>query len=586
DGPSQGSPGAWSGISFNGSSHGSRLQGVTVRYGRRNLYLYRSSLTLRESTLAEASAKGIDLNTPDAASQIVGNEITGSGKAGIKLYGGTDGTVIRGNRITNGSSHAIYAVSNTPVIADNELLDNAGHGVYFNSAGGGEPLTGNTITGNAVALRVPFSMLPAPGGGNVLAPNERSVIEIVGDTRTAELRLPLGDIRQYRLHGDATVAAGTRMRVAEGVVWKAGGSGSQLFVKGALLAEGTAESPVVFTSYRDDSAGGDTNGDGASTGAPGDWGGLVYQGEATPLLSGLTHTEIRYAGGNNNSRRNAALVLNAPVTVSDSAVVASARNGIRIDKAGARVERTTVRGSDWSGITVEGDHWNDAPAQLEDNVIRDAGGQGIRVHSAAPSLVDNDIRGGGEFGIQYTDTVRHGPPVIRGNTVVDNERGVRLPASALPGPDAGNVLVPNHRDGVWVVGTDREADLELAVQEAAEGEAQARTYHVSGELHMRDGTQLAVAPGVVMKFAPEARLRVDGGLSVPGTASAPVVFTSERDDARGGDFNADGYASLPRPGDWRGLELRGDDAAATLSHVEVRYAGGNGDPAVSARERA
>ncbi|WP_435105999.1 right-handed parallel beta-helix repeat-containing protein, partial [Arhodomonas sp. AD133] len=389
----------------------------------------------------------------------------------------------------------------------------------------------------------------------------------------------------YHVTGNLSVSEGVLLTVEAGAIVKFA-RGTRLDVNGELSVEGTSESPAIFTSYRDDSVGGDTNGDGPSQADAGDWEGVIIGSQAKPSVTNIQGLELRYAGGNNNSRRNAALVLNAPVTVSDSVMVSSARNGIRINEAGARVERTRVRGSGWSGIAVLGDYYNDAPAQLEDNVIRDAGRQGIRVHSAAPSLVGNDIRGGAEFGIQYSDTVRHGPPVIRDNTVVDNERGVRLPASVLPGPDDGNVLVPNHRDGVWVVGGDRAEDLEVTVQQAAEGEAQARTYHVSGELHMRDGARLDVSPGVVMKFAPDARLRVDGALSVPGTASAPVVFTSERDDARGGDFNADGYASLPRPGDWRGLELRGEDTAATLSHVEVRYAGGNGDPAVSARERA
>jgi len=87
------------------------------------------------------------------------------------------------------------------------------------------------------------------------------------------------------------VVAGVTLTVQPGAVVKFQGGAGIAVNQGALYAVGSATEPIVFTSYRDDTAGGDTNGDGASTGRPGDWREIAFNGAAAS--SRLEKVEVR-----------------------------------------------------------------------------------------------------------------------------------------------------------------------------------------------------------------------------------------------------------------------------------------------------
>jgi len=65
-------------------------------------------------------------------------------------------------------------------------------------------------------------------------------------------------------------------------------------VNGILDVQGTATNPVVFTSIKDDSVGGDSNNDGsASSPSGGNWGAIrVLDGGSVTL----NYTTVRYGG--------------------------------------------------------------------------------------------------------------------------------------------------------------------------------------------------------------------------------------------------------------------------------------------------
>ncbi|HHB11902.1 MAG TPA: hypothetical protein ENK62_01720, partial [Chromatiales bacterium] len=99
-------------------------------------------------------------------------------------------------------------------------------------------------------------------------------------------------------------------------------------------------------------------------------------------------------------------------------------------------------------------------------------------------------------------------------------------------------------------------------------------YVVSGYVVVRPGVTLTIEPGTVVKFESQAELRVEQAvLKAQGNASEPIVFTSWRDDAYGGDTNGDG-PSTGAPGDWHSLWLHDIiESQSVLEHVKIRYGG-------------
>jgi RHS repeat-associated protein len=103
-------------------------------------------------------------------------------------------------------------------------------------------------------------------------------------------------------------------------------------------------------------------------------------------------------------------------------------------------------------------------------------------------------------------------------------------------------------------------------------------YVIQSDVHVASGVTLTIAAGVVVKFMPGTSLYVREGatLLANGTEQQPIVFTSVRDDAYGGDTNRDETATAPAGGDWHYFWLgsfngSSQPAFGTLSNVIVRY---------------
>lgn len=98
-----------------------------------------------------------------------------------------------------------------------------------------------------------------------------------------------------------------------------------------------------------------------------------------------------------------------------------------------------------------------------------------------------------------------------------------------------------------------------------------RTYIVSNSVTVASGATLTLQPGTILKFNTGCSLTVNGTLDAQGTRAAPIVFTSLKDDAHGGDTNGDGDKTYAQADDWVCIQNNG--GRMELSHVTALYGG-------------
>ncbi len=91
------------------------------------------------------------------------------------------------------------------------------------------------------------------------------------------------------------IMPGAKLTINPGVIIKLG-KDTPITVAGELDIRGRAEEPVIITSLKNDSVGGDTNGDGGATvPAPGDWFAIGAGGPEAKIS--IDYAEISYGGG-------------------------------------------------------------------------------------------------------------------------------------------------------------------------------------------------------------------------------------------------------------------------------------------------
>ncbi len=295
--------------------------------------------------------------------------------------------------------------------------------------------------------------------------------------------------------------------------------GSWLDVFGGLDIQGVPGNPVIFTSYRDDGVGGDTNGDlGGTIPTAGDWDSIYLENSATTFKNAV----VKYAYGGTHVW-NATSVTISP-TIQNN-VFSDNIYGVSLNARGAGDIASTVMSNTFTA-----------------NLI------GLRTDAAA------------------TATGVSRPALTQNNFNNQVEYPIYLGATSFPTYTLNTFEATNNYSGIGLGGVIKSGGSLPIIPGAP-------AYVVVTNTTLNAGVVITFPAGSVIKFTPGTWLDVYGTLNTQGVSGNPVVFTSFRDDTFAGDTNGDGTCpsctNEPAPGDWEALYLEND--STVVDRVVVRY---------------
>lgn len=224
---------------------------------------------------------------------------------------------------------------------------------------------------------------------------------------------------------------------------------------------------------------------------------------------------------------------------------------------------TSPAAGDWHYLKVEG------TAKIEHCKFLYGGGSNIdcTLWLEGTSTVKNSVFAdnlGSNLGALYAPS----EATIQDNIFFNNVKPLRLnsnlsldDSNTFHNPD--NPEEKNQFQGIFVESKVSSNDI---IWEATEVPFVLRENLTIGSNH-----KLTLKEGVTIKLD-NRYIVVNGGIEAKGKEGKPIIFTSYKDDTRGGDSNGDGAFSEPAPGDWHYIWIKG---VAVFDYCEFYYGGGS-----------
>ncbi len=345
----------------------------------------------------------------------------------------------------------------------------------------------------------------------------------------------------------------SRLQIDPGVVVKSSGSRIEVGMSAQLIAEGSADRKVIFTSRSDDryGAGGtfDTNSNLSATNpGAGDWGGLL----ARHLSSiSIDQALITFGGG-----------------VTSVSGGFAGFNAVEIHEADGRIANSILE-NNASGLGGNSGANRDGRGPHDASVIFVTGSQ--------PVIVENIIRNNS---VSNTSAISVNANALNTDNVQDRGRqtGTANRAAAGLGNSGplvdGNLLSTNGLNGMRVRGqilTTATVWDDTDIVHILQSEVVVPDLHTYGGMRLQSKSdeslvvKLGTGAGLTATGTPlDIVDRSGGSLQILGAPGFPVVLTSLSDDSVGAGFDPNGRplvdtnnngASVGSAGNWRSIKL-------------------------------
>jgi parallel beta-helix repeat protein len=258
--------------------------------------------------------------------------------ANIIFYSGSTGSMnyCRIKFGANSDYNGLVEVTDVNLPVSNTILSDAGHGIMIHNVAA--PVLNNVQINNCSSTPILQSVSATPTFTNVtFLANALTALGLIGETIGVDSHLTqktiagFANITYLVMNGYITMSSPAKLTIDPGVVLKFYGYYTGLVINGALDAQGTGPSPIIFTSYRDDLYGNpaDTNGDGSIT-TPDtyNWGYILFNDTANDAQCRISRDRILYGSYQGYDYNSQIWCVNASPTISDN-IISKVGYGVR-----------------------------------------------------------------------------------------------------------------------------------------------------------------------------------------------------------------------------------------------------------------